>query len=428
MNSTTDNRRAWTVSGLTAEIKALLEDGFPSVTVRGEISNLRRQPSGHMYFSLKDDKASLSGVCFRGDAARLSVRLRDGLQIVGQGRLAVYEPRGVYQVIFRRIEEDGIGRLQQAFLELKQRLEAEGLFAEERKQPLPRLAKTVGFVTSPSGAALRDFLSILERREWNGRVIVIPARVQGTEAAPEIVAGIEAANRHQLCDLLVVGRGGGSLEDLWPFNEERVARAVAASEIPVISAVGHQTDVTLSDFAADFRAETPSAAAEWIAADWHQFSDRWENLHRRLRDGTAAALERKRHRFALLQSRLRAQHPRNRLDQGRLRLDDLQGRFAQALLTRLRESRTRLNHLHERFRSLRPERQLAEHRRHLEQIRLRLHNSSHQATLQRGYALVRPVDEDRAILDSAADIARRDAVLLEMRDGRVKVSPESPKR
>ena len=428
MNSTTDNRRAWTVSGLTAEIKALLEDGFPSVTVRGEISNLRRQPSGHMYFSLKDDKASLSGVCFRGDAARLSVRLRDGLQIVGQGRLAVYEPRGVYQVIFRRIEEDGIGRLQQAFLELKQRLEAEGLFAEERKQPLPRLAKTVGFVTSPSGAALRDFLSILERREWNGRVIVIPARVQGMEAAPEIVAGIEAANRHQLCDLLVVGRGGGSLEDLWPFNEERVARAVAASEIPVISAVGHQTDVTLSDFAADFRAETPSAAAEWIAADWHQFSDRWENLHRRLRDGTAAALERKRHRFALLQSRLRAQHPRNRLDQGRLRLDDLQGRFAQALLTRLRESRTRLNHLQDRFRSLRPERQLAEHRRHLEQIRLRLHNSSHQATLQRGYALVRPVDEDRAILDSAADIARRDAVLLEMRDGRVKVSPESPKR
>ncbi len=426
MNSTTDNRRAWTVSGLTAEIKALLEDGFPSVTVRGEISNLRQQPSGHIYFTLKDAKAGLSGVCFRGDAARLSVRLRNGLQVVGRGRVAVYEPRGIYQVIFRHLEEDGIGRLQQAFLELKQRLEAEGLFAEERKQPLPRLAKTIAFVTSPSGAALRDFLSILQRREWNGRVIVIPARVQGTEAAPEIVAGIEAANRHRLCDLLVVGRGGGSLEDLWPFNEEMVARAVAASGIPVISAVGHQIDVTLSDFAADFRAETPSAAAEWIAADWHQFSDRWENLARRLRDGTSGVVERKRHRFALLHSRLRAQHPRNRLDQARLRLDDLQGRFAQALLTRLRENRTRLRHLHDRFRTLRPERQIEEHRRHLGQIRLRLHNSSHQATLQRGYALVRPLGEDRTILDNAAEIARREAVLLELRDGKLIVQPQPP--
>jgi exodeoxyribonuclease VII large subunit len=251
----------YTVTALTREIKSLLESTFPVVSLRGEISNLRQQQSGHVYFSLKDSGASISCVCFRNDANRLGVRLRDGLQIVGVGRVAVYEPRGNYQVIFRTIQEDGVGRLQQAFLELKQKLEAEGLFDKARKQPLPRLARTIAFVTSDSGAALRDFISILRRRDWQGRLIVIPARVQGQEAAPEIVRGIQLANAEQLCDLLVIGRGGGSLEDLWPFNEESVARAVAASAIPVISAVGHETDFTLSDFAADFRAETPSAAA-----------------------------------------------------------------------------------------------------------------------------------------------------------------------
>ncbi|MFO7724466.1 MAG: exodeoxyribonuclease VII large subunit, partial [Oceanipulchritudo sp.] len=258
----------YSVTALTREIKALLETAYPVVRIRGEISNLRRQASGHVYFSLKDAGASISCVCFRNDAMRLPLRLRDGLQVLGSGRLAVYEPRGNYQVIFRTLEEDGVGRLQQAFLELKEKLGAEGLFDKSRKKPLPRLPGTIAFVTSASGAALRDFISILERRRWGGRLIVIPARVQGTGAAAEIVRGIETANRESLCDLLVIGRGGGSLEDLWPFNEESLARAVAASRIPLISAVGHETDFTLSDFAADLRAETPSAAAEWITSAW----------------------------------------------------------------------------------------------------------------------------------------------------------------
>ncbi|MEX0326080.1 MAG: exodeoxyribonuclease VII large subunit, partial [Puniceicoccaceae bacterium] len=327
--SPTKNRNCYTVTELTREIKGLLERRFPVVQLRGEISNLRRHQSGHVYFSLKDSGASISAVCFRGDAMRLKVQLKDGLQIIGNGRVAVYEPRGSYQVIFSTIEEDGIGRLQQAFLALKEKLQGEGLFDPARKQPLPQLAKSIGFVTSDTGAALRDFISILRRRHWAGRLVVIPARVQGAGAAEEIVAGIEAANRHQLCDLLVIGRGGGSLEDLWPFNEEIVARAVAASRIPLISAVGHEIDFTLSDFAADFRAETPSAAAEWITSARQAFVDRTVTLSDRFEAVSGRLLERKTHRLSMARASLKHQHPRNRLDQAALRLDDLHGRLGQ---------------------------------------------------------------------------------------------------
>ena len=414
-----------TVTELTREIKALLETAFPEVRVRGEISNLRQQASGHIYFSLKDSGASVSCVCFRGDAARLKIRLRDGLQIIGTGRINVYEPRGNYQVIFRAIEEDGVGRLQQAFLELKEKLAAEGLFDPARKRPLPRLPGTIGFVTSETGAALRDFVSILKRRRWGGRLVVIPARVQGLEAAPEIVRGIALANRHELCDLLVVGRGGGSLEDLWPFNEEIVARAVAASTIPVISAVGHEIDFTLSDFAADFRAETPSAAAEWITSAWQSHLERSASLNERLQGSLARHLERKGHRLALARAHLRSQHPRNRLEQAALRLDDLQSRLGQTLLHTLKDSHQRLQLLKGRFTSLRPEKQIAHHRQHLHQINLRLRNNSHQATLKRGYAIIR--DKDTTVLGDNAKIPAGAPFLVEMRDGIFPAKRESEK-
>jgi len=410
------SKDVFTVSELTREIKLLLEGGFPQVRLRGEISNLRRQQSGHVYFSLKDSGASISGVCFRGDAMRLQVRLRDGLQVVGTGRLTVYEPRGNYQVIFRTLEEDGVGRLQQAFLELKEKLTAEGLFDPSRKRPLPKLARTIGFVTSETGAALRDFVSILRRRGWSGRLIVIPARVQGNEAAPEIVRGIAAANQHELCDLLVVGRGGGSLEDLWPFNEERVARAVAASHIPVISAVGHEIDFTLSDFAADFRAETPSAAAEWITSARQAFVDRSDRLRERLLDGVSRHLERKGNRLALLTAHLRHQHPRHRLEQAALRLDDLQGRLGQVLLLRLKDSGQRLALAKSRFLSLRPEKQIFHHREHLRQLTLRLHNNSHQATLKRGYALIRTAKND--LVSDGHALPEGARFIVELRDGK----------
>lgn len=409
------NEPCYTVTELTREIKALLETSFPEIRIRGEISNLRQQASGHIYFSLKDSGASISCVCFRGDAARLKIRLRDGQQIIGTGRINVYEPRGNYQLIFRQIEEDGIGRLQQAYLELKEKLTAEGLFDPARKRPLPKLARTIGFVTSGTGAALRDFVSILRRRGWSGRLIVIPARVQGAEAAPEIARGIALANQHELCDLLVVGRGGGSLEDLWPFNEERVARAVAASTIPVISAVGHEIDFTLSDFAADFRAETPSAAAEWITSAWQAWVDRTGNLRERFLTGLSRHLERKHHRLSLAQAHLGAQHPRNRLEQAALRLDDMQGRLGDALLHSLKDNRQRVQLLKARFTALRPEKQLSYYRENLRQLALRLGSNSHQGTLRRGYAIVR--DLQNRVVSDAAKLPPGSDFQLEMRDG-----------
>lgn len=415
------NSSCYTVTELTREIKDLLERRFPVVQLRGEISNLRRQQSGHVYFSLKDSGASIACVCFRGDAMRLKVRLRDGLQIIGTGRVAVYEPRGNYQVIFSTIEEDGIGRLQQAFMELREKLQAEGLFDPARKRPLPQLAASIGFVTSDTGAALRDFISILRRRNWAGRLVVIPARVQGAGAAEEIVAGIAAANRHRLCELLVIGRGGGSLEDLWPFNEEIVARAVAASAIPVISAVGHEIDFTLSDFAADFRAETPSAAAEWITSARQSFVDRTLTLGRRFQAGTERLLERVSHRLAMARAGLRHQHPRNRLDQAALRLDDLHGRLGQSLLSSLRDSGQRLQLASHRFQAIRPEKQLQHYRENLRQLGLRLATNSHQGTLKRGFAILRLEDK---VLSEASALAPGQEFAVEMRDGSFRAKRE----
>lgn len=412
-----------TVSELTREIKNLLEQAYPVVRVRGEISNLRRQPSGHQYFSLKDAGASIACVCFRGDAARLKVRLADGLQVIGTGRISVYEPRGNYQIILRAIEEDGVGRLQQAFLALKEKLAAEGLFDRERKQALPALPERIGFVTSPSGAALQDFVSILRRRDWRGRLVVIPARVQGREAAPEIVRGIEQANRHGLCDLLVVGRGGGSLEDLWPFNEEQVARAVAASAIPVISAVGHETDFTLSDFAADHRAETPSSAAEWITSSRQALLERWSQLRQQLLSNTQTQLERRQHRFALLQTQLQRHHPRQRLEQAAMRLDDLQGRLGLGILQVLKERGQQLRWLRARFASLHPEKRLALCRQTLRQVRLRLEAGSHQSALLRGFAVVR--SPQGAVISDAASVAPGSLFAVEMRDASFQARRES---
>ncbi len=259
-------RRIYSVSELSAAIKNLLESTFPDVWVAAEVSNFRAAASGHLYFTLKDASAQLKAVCFRNQARYLKFRPQDGLSVVARGRLGVYEPRGEYQLYVEFLEPAGVGALQLAFEQLKQKLAAEGLFDPGRKKPLPMLPRTIGVVTSPDGAAVRDILRVLKRRFPNMNVLLHPAKVQGDEAATQIVQGIEYFNRHAIADVLIVGRGGGSLEDLWPFNEESVARAIAASAIPVISAVGHETDFTIADFVADLRAPTPSAAAEVVVA------------------------------------------------------------------------------------------------------------------------------------------------------------------
>ena len=275
-------RRVYTVSELTSEVRELLEAAFGMVWVAGEISNARAAPSGHYYFTLKDGDAQLRAVCFRQQALYLKVKPKNGLAVMARGRLSVYEARGEYQLYVESLEPQGDGALHLAFEELKKKLAREGIFDEDRKRPLPALPRRIGIVTSPSGAAIADMLRILERRFDGLAVALYPVRVQGEGSAQEIARGLRYFSDTRSVDVVIVGRGGGSLEDLWAFNEEAVARAIAESEVPVISAVGHQTDFTIADFAADLRAPTPSAAAELVVTQKADLLETVQRLHDRL--------------------------------------------------------------------------------------------------------------------------------------------------
>jgi exodeoxyribonuclease VII large subunit len=271
-------RHVYTVSALTAEVKAVLEDGFPAVWVEGEISNFKHHTSGHMYFTLKDAQTQIRGVMFRGHNRLLRFHPTDGLAVLVCGAVTVYERRGEYQITAEFMEPKGVGALQLAFEQLKTKLEAEGLFQDSRKRPLPLLPRKIGIVTSPTGAVIRDMLTIIGRRFPGLEVLIHPVAVQGSGAAEEIAAALRRLGSREDLDVLIVARGGGSLEDLWAFNEEIVARALAASPIPVISAVGHETDVTIADFVADLRAPTPSAAAELVVAQRDELRLRVDEL------------------------------------------------------------------------------------------------------------------------------------------------------
>src|SRR5713226_8933987 len=282
-------RRPVTVSELTTAIRGTLEKHFATVWVEGEISNFRAVNSGHWYFTLKDEFAQLRAACYRSSNQRIRFRPEDGLQVRARGRLSVYEPKGEYQLIVEALEPVGAGALQLAFEQTKARLQAEGLFAQELKRAIPFFPRRIGVVTSPTGAAIRDILNVISRRTRSVHVLFAPARVQGDGAAGEIVRAIKFLNEHHErgshdrgIDVIIVGRGGGSIEDLWAFNEEAVARAIRNSAIPVISAVGHETDFTIADFAADLRAPTPSAAAELVAAHEEQLCLQLDGLHRNL--------------------------------------------------------------------------------------------------------------------------------------------------
>ena len=312
------------VSALSAQIKGTLEDAFPRVSVVGEVSNFSRPQSGHCYFTLKDDNAQIRAVVWRGTASRLKFDLSDGLEIVCQGKIDVYAPRGSYQLVVDQAQPKGVGSLELAFRQLREKLAREGLFDQDRKQSIPRFPRRIGFVTSPTGAAVRDFLQVLDRR-WRGvEVLVIPARVQGEGAAEEIADGIAVANRlSDPLDVLVVGRGGGSLEDLWCFNEEVVVRAIANSRVPIISAVGHEIDVTLSDFAADVRALTPSEAAERAVPSAEEVGHRVASLNDRLHNTLRRRHANYADRVQLLSARRPLAHPHATIELFKQRLDDL---------------------------------------------------------------------------------------------------------
>ncbi|HUO35681.1 MAG TPA: exodeoxyribonuclease VII large subunit [Candidatus Acidoferrum sp.] len=291
-------KKVWKVSELTSRIAGMLEREFPDVWIEGEVSNYRPAQSGHLYFTLKDSSAQIRCVCFRDQARGLKFRPEDGLQVILRGAIGVYEPRGEYQVYVSYIEPAGLGALQLAFEQLKKKLAAEGLFDETRKKPLPVLPRRIGVVTSPTGAAIRDILRVLKRRFPNVHLLLFPVKVQGEGAAGEIAEAVRYFNRAKAADVLIVARGGGSLEDLWAFNEEVVARAIAGSEIPVITGVGHETDFTISDFVADLRAPTPSAAAEIVVRSRQEFERHLAESERRLID---------RMRYRILRSRQRVQ-------------------------------------------------------------------------------------------------------------------------
>jgi len=369
-----------TVSELTAGIKELLETAFSSVRVAGEIADFARPRSGHCYFTLKDDASQLRAVLWRSTAARVKFDLVDGLEVVCRGHVDVYAPRGSYQLIVEAIQPRGVGALELALRQLRERLGREGLFDPARKRPLPRLARRLAIVTSPTGAALRDFLQVLTRR-WRGAdVLVVPVRVQGQGAAEEIARAIATVNRlRPRPDCLVVARGGGSLEDLWAFNEEPVVRAIAASEVVVVSAVGHEIDVTLADLAADVRAATPSEAAELVVPAADELAALLGQLRRRLRAHVRAVVGSARTRLdALGRSRV-LRRPRDRLGELARRLDELDARAGRAIRHGCDQARRRCESLSARLESLSP-----------------------LAVLARGYSLTERVADGTVVRDAGS--------------------------
>lgn len=346
---------ALSVTQLTLLIKETLENGFDSLWVRGEVSNVAKPRSGHIYLTLKDDGAQISAVIWRNLASRLPFDLKDGQEVLCGGGIDVYPPHGKYQLIVRAIEPCGIGALQLALQQLYQRLAAEGLFAPERKRPLPRFPRRVAFVTSPTGAAIRDFLEVARRRWPRLEVLVIPARVQGAGAAEEIATGIQVANAlPDPPEVLVVGRGGGSLEDLWCFNEEVVVRAIHASRIPVVSAVGHEIDVTLSDLVADVRALTPSEAAERVVPSAEEVHAALQATERRLTALAQARLDEARLRLDALAQRRVFRRPFETVQEFSRHLDDLELRLTRATRRRRDQAQDALQSFAARLESLSP--------------------------------------------------------------------------
>lgn len=414
--------RVQTVAEFTRRVKELLQGGLPACWVRGEVSNLRAQSSGHVYFSLKDATAQLSCVLFRSAAQRQSVALRDGLQVVVFGEVGVYEARGQYQLVVQAVIEAGVGRLHEEFERLKRQLGAEGLFAAENKVPLPALPRTVGFVTSPTGAAVQDFIRILRRRGWTGRLVVLPARVQGEGAAAEMAAMLREAEALGIFDLLVIGRGGGSVEDLWAFNEETLVRAVAACPVPIISAVGHEVDWTLCDLAADVRAETPSAAAELITSRHLDCVERLDRARAGLDDAADTALERAGERLDHARSRLRLLTPVAAIQQHQLRLDDLANRLTAALGQAVQRRREQVAGVRGRLAAASPQRRIELESHRLLALWKRLESANPASVLKRGFAIVR--DESGRPVARAAGLAAGRRLENQFHDGRVKVKVE----
>lgn len=412
-------RKIYSISELNAEIKTLIEESFPFVWIFGEISNFRIPASGHFYFTLKDRASQISAVMFRGQQRQLKFEPEDGMSVTGMGRLGVYEPRGTYQIILEYLEPSGIGALQIAFEKLKKRLAAEGCFDDTFKKPTPFLPNNISIITSPTGAVIHDILKTINRRFANCHIQIIPVKVQGPGSAEEITAALELLNARNEADVAILARGGGSLEDLQAFNMESVARAIFASKIPIISAVGHETDYTIADFVADLRAPTPTAAAELVVPEKSDLQRHGNDILMRLRTEFRYYFDGVKLRLKEISKRLI--DPRRKLEDYRLRLDDLCARFHRALRLRVRREREHLDFWHNRLDANTPRLALIKAKKQLEQLNdnliksLIISNHTKQikireltaklealnplAILARGYSVTRTIPEAAVIKD-----------------------------
>jgi exodeoxyribonuclease VII large subunit len=436
-----------TVSELTREIKEILEDRFPEVWVEGEISNLRIPPSGHIYLTLKDDASQIRSVLFKMQSRTLRFAPKDGLHVVCRGRVSLYEQRGDYQLILESMEPKGIGALQLAFLQLKEKLEKEGLFEPAHKKPIPMVPQKIGVITSPTGAVIRDMLHVLNRRFENLQILLYPVRVQGEGASTEIAEALRYFNQRTDVDVIIAGRGGGSLEDLWAFNEEGVARAIFQSKIPVISAVGHETDYTISDFVADLRAPTPSAAAELVVRDKKEIKHLLHYLGGRLENEMIQLFQAYRTHLSHLVKIFK--EPEKKIEEYFLRMDDLVNRLR--LLTLWTSKRWREKQFHlseklflrnpiERVKNLRLS--ISEDRRRMEQfIKHRIEIDRHRVAgtlgkldslsplsiLQRGYSITRKVPSLQIVRDAFC-VLQGDKVEVKLFRGNLLCSVEKTDR
>jgi exodeoxyribonuclease VII large subunit len=435
MQKTGSKPTVLSVSQLNRQSKELLETYLHNVQVSGEISNLSRPASGHWYFTLKDQRAQVRCAMFKSRTQYLKFVPKEGEQVLINASVGLYEARGDYQLIVNGMQSAGEGALKLAFEQLKARLYEEGLFNPDTKKPLPKHPRHLGVITSPTGAAIKDILSVLKRRFPNLPISIYPTQVQGEAAAAQISQAIERANRDKLCDVLIVGRGGGSLEDLWPFNEEIVARAIFNSQIPIISAVGHEVDVSISDYTADLRAATPSAAAELVSPDRFEWLGRFEQLERSLTRIMQNRLSQQ--RFNLLQLVKRLRHPKDKLQENMQRLDMAQMRLNNSLQRQLSSQQAHLTGLSHRLQSNKPDKQITQMKQTVLHLQQRMHHSlqlqlqdfknrlarqaevlnavSPLSTLSRGYAIV--TTESGKAVRTSSQVKVGDTVTAKLHQG-----------
>lgn len=435
----TSNRTILNVSELNSEVSLLLSQGFPLLWVEGEISNLVRATSGHLYFTLKDNKSQIRSAMFRNRNMKLSIQPENGMKVLVRGRVGLYEPRGDYQLIAEHIEDAGVGQLQQQFEALKKKLSDAGLFAENHKKEFPEYPKRIGIITSPTGAAVRDILQVLSRRSPHTPILVYPVAVQGEVSKTQIETAIRRANIDQKCDVLILARGGGSIEDLWSFNEENIAKAIYQSEIPIISGVGHEIDFTIADFVADLRAPTPSAAAELITPDQEQLLTDVIQTQLWLKQTIRQNIKQKQKHLDWLDTRLKLQKPSHRILQQTQRLDELEKRLHQSISNYLTDKKQKYL-LNKTFITANtPAESINNNRNRIYNLVKHLHQSMHKQveqkkygfniqatlldgisplkTLDRGYAIIKD-KKSKKIVTQTNELKPKQQIVIELKDGK----------